>query len=214
MKVYAAEAAYPYGEPDFITAWNEEGALLAAALNAPDEAGARRSARISAKPASRRLRFSLGPDLLAFERELEWLEGLGKYAEGRFSELAAATAGKPADASLVPADPLKRMDAARLEKQLGRQEGDLRFYLSGPPRPDCLTGCPPVGRESSSWRNSTSRTPSCAFWDLSQRGHDPAATLNVDLAWITPQDLEEIVSNLDDMTVEVDGKDKVRIFCE
>jgi hypothetical protein len=38
--------------------------------------------------------------------------------------------------------------------------------------------------------------------------------VDVDLARITPQDLEEIVSNLDDMTVEVDGKDKVRIFCE
>jgi hypothetical protein len=38
--------------------------------------------------------------------------------------------------------------------------------------------------------------------------------LNVDLSKITFEDLEEIVSNLDDMTVEVDGKDKVRIFCE
>jgi hypothetical protein len=38
--------------------------------------------------------------------------------------------------------------------------------------------------------------------------------MDVDLARITPQDLEEIVSNLDDMTVEVDGKDKVRVFCE
>jgi hypothetical protein len=38
--------------------------------------------------------------------------------------------------------------------------------------------------------------------------------MDVDLARITPQDLEEILSNLDDMTVEVDGKDKVRIFCE
>jgi hypothetical protein len=38
--------------------------------------------------------------------------------------------------------------------------------------------------------------------------------VNVDLAKITPQDLEDIVSNLDDMTVEVDGKDTVRIFCE
>lgn len=38
--------------------------------------------------------------------------------------------------------------------------------------------------------------------------------LDIDLARITPQDLEELVSNLDDMTVEVDGKDKVRIFCE
>jgi hypothetical protein len=38
--------------------------------------------------------------------------------------------------------------------------------------------------------------------------------MDIDLARITPKDLEEIVSNLDDMTVEVDGKDKVRIFCE
>jgi hypothetical protein len=36
----------------------------------------------------------------------------------------------------------------------------------------------------------------------------------IDPARITPQVLEEIVSNLDDMTIEVDGKDKVRIFCE
>ncbi len=38
--------------------------------------------------------------------------------------------------------------------------------------------------------------------------------IDVDLAKITPQDLEDLVTNLDDMTVEVDGKDKVRIFCE
>jgi len=38
--------------------------------------------------------------------------------------------------------------------------------------------------------------------------------MDIDLAQITPQDLEEIVSNLDYMTIEVDGKDKVRIFCE
>ena len=38
--------------------------------------------------------------------------------------------------------------------------------------------------------------------------------MDIDLARITPQDLEEINSNLDDMTIDVDGKDKVRIFCE
>lgn len=38
--------------------------------------------------------------------------------------------------------------------------------------------------------------------------------MDVDLAKITPQDLEDLLANLDDMTVEVDGKDKVRIFCE
>jgi hypothetical protein len=38
--------------------------------------------------------------------------------------------------------------------------------------------------------------------------------MDIDLARIMPLDLEEIVSDLDDMTVEVDGKDKVRILCE
>jgi hypothetical protein len=38
--------------------------------------------------------------------------------------------------------------------------------------------------------------------------------IDVDLAKITPEDLEDLVSNLDDLTVDVDGKDKVRIFCE
>jgi len=132
LKVYAAEADYPFEEPDFVDAWNKEGALLAAALNAPDEAGARRAAGdfLEARRL-RRLRSSLKPDHLAFERELEWLEGLGKYAEGRFSELAATAAGGRDDASPAPADPFKRMDAARLGTQLGRQKGDLRFYLSG-----------------------------------------------------------------------------------
>jgi hypothetical protein len=132
LKVYASEAAYPYEESDLIAAWNKEGALLAAALNAPDEAGARRSARdfLEARRL-RRIRFSLEPDLLAFERELEWLEGLGKYAEDRFPELAATRPGEPANASLVPANPFRRMDAARLETQTGRQKGDLRFYLTG-----------------------------------------------------------------------------------
>jgi hypothetical protein len=38
--------------------------------------------------------------------------------------------------------------------------------------------------------------------------------VDVDLNRLTPQDLEDLVANLDDMTVEVDGRDKVRIFCE
>jgi hypothetical protein len=37
--------------------------------------------------------------------------------------------------------------------------------------------------------------------------------VDVDLAKITPQDLEAVVANLNDVTVEVDGKDTVRIFC-
>jgi hypothetical protein len=38
--------------------------------------------------------------------------------------------------------------------------------------------------------------------------------LNVDLSKLTPEDLEELVANLDDLTVDVEGKQKVRIYRE
>ena len=38
--------------------------------------------------------------------------------------------------------------------------------------------------------------------------------MNVDFTKISPQDLEDLIVNLDDLTVDVDGKDKVRIYCE
>lgn len=38
--------------------------------------------------------------------------------------------------------------------------------------------------------------------------------IDVDLKRMRPEDLEELIENLNDMQVEVDGKDKVRVFCE
>lgn len=38
--------------------------------------------------------------------------------------------------------------------------------------------------------------------------------IDLDLSAITPQDIEELVSQLDDLTVEVEGKEKVRVCCE
>jgi hypothetical protein len=38
--------------------------------------------------------------------------------------------------------------------------------------------------------------------------------INIDLAKITPQDMEELIANLNDLTVDVEGEEKVRIFCE
>ena len=36
----------------------------------------------------------------------------------------------------------------------------------------------------------------------------------IDLSQITPENLDEIVDNLEDFTVDIDGKEKVRVFCE
>jgi hypothetical protein len=38
--------------------------------------------------------------------------------------------------------------------------------------------------------------------------------MNLDLSKLTPDDLEALVANLDDLTVDVEGKQKVRIFSE
>jgi hypothetical protein len=130
--LYALERNYPFKDPAFAKAWTEEGALLAAALKAPDRATTLENVRaFLLKRASRRapLPFSLGT--ADYESEMEWLEGLGKYAEIRFYELAAARSSDPAFARYKPGLPYWSMDFIRLEKHLGSQEGDLRFYLSG-----------------------------------------------------------------------------------
>jgi hypothetical protein len=38
--------------------------------------------------------------------------------------------------------------------------------------------------------------------------------IDLDFSKIRPEDLEEIVTQLNDLTVEVEGKEKVRVFCE
>lgn len=38
--------------------------------------------------------------------------------------------------------------------------------------------------------------------------------IEMDFSSITPQDIEELVSQLNDLTVEVEGKEKVRVYCE
>jgi hypothetical protein len=129
--VYAAESRYPAKEAAFITAWDREGALLAEALGVTDRAALTVKVRefLEAR-AGRRAQAGLTPDLVAFERELEWLEGLAKYVEDRVSDLATARRRDPRYASYrLPY--WRQADTFRLSKQLGRQDGDLRFYLSG-----------------------------------------------------------------------------------
>jgi hypothetical protein len=43
---------------------------------------------------------------------------------------------------------------------------------------------------------------------LKEKGFD------LDLSKLAPEDLEEVVANLDDLTVDVEGKQKVRIYSE
>jgi len=133
LAVYKSESRYPYKDKEFADAWNSEGAALSEALRVADDAAARRSIRkfLQIRDA-RRERAALGPDLVAYESELEWLEGLAKFAEIRFYESTALRAGETPIVSYRPGlPPYLGWDFIRLEKQLGLQQSDLRFYLSG-----------------------------------------------------------------------------------
>ncbi len=129
--VYADEKQYPYQNKEFAQSWNQEGAALAAALNAKDDAAAIESIKrfLSVRDARRRMPVFV-PAALDFERELEWLEGLGKYAETRLYELAGKNAEFKAGARFGPSS-FYWSDGSLLAGRLGEQRGDLRFYLSG-----------------------------------------------------------------------------------
>ena len=132
-EAYTFEIRYPFKNTEFAAAWNAEGAALSRAMKASDSAGMTAAVgeflRIRE---GRRSNAGLAPDLVLFEQRLEWLEGLAKYAEIRADELAVARADQDAYARFRSGlHFLVRADFARLEGSLGRQEGDLRFYLSG-----------------------------------------------------------------------------------
>jgi hypothetical protein len=130
---YSLEDRYPFKNEELTADWNAEGAALSRALNASDPVGMTKAVieffRIRD---GRRDSIGLARDLVRFERRMEWLEGLAKYAEVRADELAVARADQDAYARFRPGlHFLVRADFARLAGSLGRQEGDLRFYLSG-----------------------------------------------------------------------------------
>ncbi len=130
---YKAESGYPYGDKDFAAAWTAEGAALAGALKAKDDLDAAAFARkfIEARD-SRRGKARLEIAQLEFERAIEWLEGMAEYAEIAFYQLAAGRSGLETGILFGARIPwLLQWDFTRLEKQLGSEKGDLRFYVSG-----------------------------------------------------------------------------------
>ena len=133
LAVYKVEKNYPFQDKDMAAAWVTEGAALAQALKAPTyEEAVRLAQKFLEIRDARRGAARLSPELADYERELEWLEGLAKYAEVRFYELAASRADQTASIKFNPGLPFfLQWDFVRLEKQMGTQKGDLRFYLSG-----------------------------------------------------------------------------------
>jgi hypothetical protein len=136
--VMAWEARYPFdAAPD---QWQSELDLLAGAAAAPTEAEARQGAQaFLAQRDARRAGAALSAELVDFERQREWLEGLAKYAELAI-ERAAATSGayQPVPAMAGVGDFHNYASRERFwSQQLGEtrrmlsSEGEVRFYYTG-----------------------------------------------------------------------------------
>lgn len=132
QSLYRLEKKYPYNNYEFAKLWNEEGAALYEAINETEKSKAKKRIRKFLEIRNqRRAMVHFTEDLINFERELEWLEGLAKYAEIRFYELAAAETSETAEIKYQKGLPYWQMEFDRLREELGEQSGDFRFYLSG-----------------------------------------------------------------------------------
>jgi len=136
--VMTLEGRYPWDAAP--TAWRSELDLLASAAQAETQAEALDLARrFLVQRDQRRAEIGLSPDLIDFERQREWLEGLAKYAELDI-ERQAATSGSYQPVPTMAQDPEfnhYRTRAAFWSEQLGEvrrilnQEGEIRFYYTG-----------------------------------------------------------------------------------
>lgn len=137
---YQDDDRYWAVDPRMNEAWQEEIDLLAQALDASsDEQAADLAGQFLERRRERRQAHSLDPDLVAFERRFEWLEGLAKYVELESWRQAAETEGYqplPAMAEDPDFDGYAGF-ADRLSQEIGQmkrqadQEGDTRFYYTG-----------------------------------------------------------------------------------
>jgi len=130
--VYASAKHYPFEDEDFKNAWNKEGSLLAVALRKKDESETLKLIQSFLEiRIKRRSDASLSPELITFERELEWLEGTAKYVEMRFSELGSSEQGEAESKAYRVVRNRLRIDFYSRLKKCGGLHGDHRFYLSG-----------------------------------------------------------------------------------
>ncbi|HFD38773.1 MAG TPA: hypothetical protein ENJ31_02820 [Anaerolineae bacterium] len=139
QRAYRDETLYKSIDLAMREAWQREIDLLIQAVQATSDAEAAELAcRFLHQRVQRRQEQGLDPALIAYERRLEWLEGLAKYVELTSWREASAPAYEPLP-DLVP-DPdfhdytLFQQRWSQELKQMKRQasrEGDSRFYYTG-----------------------------------------------------------------------------------
>lgn len=145
-RLEAAEGAYRWGDAYWAadvgmrSAWREEIDALARALGAADD-GERRdlTRQFLERRRERRTGAGLGADLVAYERHLEWLEGLAKYVELTILREAYEDADYRSALSrdVDPDFRAYRGWPQRWSREVGQmrrqatREGDSRFYYTG-----------------------------------------------------------------------------------
>ncbi len=131
---------YPWQDPTLDEDWQHELDLLVRAVRAQsNEETADLVRQFLALRDKRRATAGLNQDLVNYERQREWLEGLAKYAELSIGRLAGTTPGYTALPALT-ADPGFREYTTREQYWSGQidevrrtagREGETRFYYSG-----------------------------------------------------------------------------------
>jgi hypothetical protein len=133
------EGQYPWGEASLQADWSVELELLADALRTTDQNQTLDLSRqfLDAR-ASRRESAGLSPELVAYEQQREWLEGLARYAELEIWRLADQKAYSPLGdtSALTDFDGYAGFEARwsrelRQITMMADDEGDGRFYYSG-----------------------------------------------------------------------------------
>jgi hypothetical protein len=139
-RVAPLEDAYPWDNEILEHAWGEESDLLYQAVTASSDADAAELARqFLAQREARRAETGMTSQLVEYERQREWLEGLAKYAELSIG----LAAGRAADYQPIPAiqdDPAFKHYATRERfwsaqlgeiRRLKNRSGETRFYYVG-----------------------------------------------------------------------------------
>ncbi len=134
------EGKYPWDDASFNRSWKDETGVLVRAIRAAsgDDAKLLASQFLNQRD-SRRKSSSLSGELIDYERQREWLEGLAKYTEVSIGQVVASTPGYEPFEGLKEDPDFKNYATrgrywSRQLNEVGRLMGhsdEKRFYYSG-----------------------------------------------------------------------------------
>jgi hypothetical protein len=134
------EKQYPWGDAVMQESWQNELDLLLQAVRAPSDTECKDLARqFLAARDQRREDSGLSQEMVNYERQREWLEGLAKYNEITIVRLAGSFPGYVPLATLSIDPGFKHYSGSEKYwstqidevKRLSGREGETRFYYSG-----------------------------------------------------------------------------------